>query len=83
MKYVISESTRTVTVETTGADSSETLERVERKVRELMKPTPASWQEVRDEAACLIAPAIAIDETPDPLGDARYHDTDCDQLAAE
>ena len=66
MKYTISESTKTVTVETT--DSGESLTQMQETVRQLVRPI--AWDEVKSEAVSLMAPAVVeIDETPDPLED--------------
>ena len=54
MKYTISESTKTVTVQTT--ESGESLGQVEQVVRTLAKPVVWNWDEVKSEAIRLTAP---------------------------
>ena len=80
MKYTISESTKTVTVETT--ENGETLGQVENVVRTLAKP--ASWDEVRREAVRLTGPAeTEIDHAFDPLEGITYPETPSYLMAAE
>ena len=72
MKYTISESTKTVTVQTT--ESGESLGQVEQVVRTLARPVSWNWDEVKGEAIRLTAPqetevSHPVDQHDDQFGE--------------
>lgn len=78
MKYTISETTKTVTVETTEADGKVSLSDMEKAVKRFAKmyvdePAPQA----------LTYEPTAIDETPDPLEGIEYPEVAADLLADE
>ena len=79
MKYTISETTKTVTVETTEADGAVSLNEMEKAVKRFAK------MYVDEPAALEFKPTAGtlIDETPDPLEDLNYTDVDPSVLAVE
>ena len=82
MKYTISETTKTVTVETTEADGNISLNEMEKAVKRFAKhyvdePTTQAI-EFKPETA-----QTEIDETPDPLEGMNYTDVAPEVLATE
>jgi hypothetical protein len=84
MKYTISETTKTVTVETTEADGKVSLSEMEKAVKRFAKAyvdEPATQAiEYKPVTAETQTP---IDETPDPLEDVNYTDVAPEVLASE
>lgn len=81
MKYTISETTKTVTVETTEADGKVSLSDMEKATKRFMRSF------VDDQPLQLEAPVAEtetpVDMTPDPLEDLSYTDVSPEILAAE
>jgi hypothetical protein len=76
MRYTISTSTKTITVETTK--DGEVLRDVNEAIKMLAapKPTPATWDEVQAEAESIVNP-------PDLFEDVSYLDVSPEVLASE
>ena len=80
MKYTISQSTKTVTVQTT--ESGESLGQVEQVVRTLAKPVVWNWDEVKSEAFRLTGPKEAEADHPVDSHDDQFGELGL-MLAAE
>ena len=86
MRYSISETTKTVTVETTEADGQVSLSDMEKAVKRFAKqyvdePTP---QALTFQPATVVTEEVeAIDETPDPFDDVNFTDVAPEVLANE
>jgi len=81
MKYTISETTKTVTVETTEADGKVSLSDMEKATKRFMRSF-VDDQPLQLEAPKALGPT-EIDETPDPLEDLSFTDVSPEVLAAE
>lgn len=80
MRYTISETTKTVTVETTEADGKVSLNDMEKAVKRFAK------MYVDEPAALEFKPetvSTPIDETPDPFEDLNFTDVSPEVLASE
>jgi hypothetical protein len=84
MKYTISETTKTVTVETTEADGAVSLNEMEKAVKRFAKMYVDEPKTQAIEFKPETAPT-PIDETPDPLEDLdlNYTDVAPEVLASE